>query len=641
MTVNKTHSSRLLFYHECREYAMLYLHIFLMISSLLQPKYLFVLVLASYLAFGLHHLSEFVTADEHYWVSERIPQYWDAVSQGKWRKTFINDKPGVSLALVSGVATWLSPQSEEHCVDQKDKTILCQTNETAVLYHSFRLPILLLNGCLLILLFYLISKLTTPYTALLATTLTALSPILLGISQILNPDSLLWSFGTIGLFSFLVFLKENQWRFLILTTLCTGFALLSKYAALVLVPFYFFLILASFLFREDSLSSEKKFPLGRPLAALALVTGGAITLLCLFLPALLLNEKYSEQFLATIPHKGILFGTGGFFFGLLLIDVFFFRSTFLIKIRHLIERHFRFFRIIPLLFFVFLSAVIILRVSVPNWDIFASLPFDIKNFENARYYGVTVNFFEAFLLEWNPLVFTLTPITLFGLGFFLIRSFQKQNPQLLFFAVIFPVLSFAYLVLFLISDVLVTPRYSILLFSFMAFLAALGLSSLTDLFTKKYAFAPLALFFLVFGASLISLLRIEPFYFNYSNFLLPKHALVSDSWGYGGYEAAQFLNSLPEAEQLTVWSDYYGVCEFFHGRCLTAYTFDKETIQPDYYVLTRRGGIRYRSRYDRWEEKSGLVAYKYYTSPNPAWELLIGDRPGNFVRVVKVEKETP
>jgi hypothetical protein len=78
---------------------------------------------------------------------------------------------------------------------------------------------------------------------------------------------------------------------------------------------------------------------------------------------------------------------------------------------------------------------------------------------------------------------------------------------------------------------------------------------------------------------------------------------------------------------------------FFVGRCLTAYTFDQNEIKPDYYVLTRRGKIRYMSRYPRWERLSGLRAYQYYGTPDPAWELHIGDRPGNFIRVVKVENK--
>ena len=69
-----------------------------------------------------------------------------------------------------------------------------------------------------------------------------------------------------------------------------------------------------------------------------------------------------------------------------------------------------------------------------------------------------------------------------------------------------------------------------------------------------------------------------------------------------------------------------------------AYTFDQNLVRPDYYVLTRRGKIRYMSRADRWERLSGLTAYKHYDIPDPDWQMLVDDRPGNFIRVVRVKK---
>jgi hypothetical protein len=243
-----------------------------------------------------------------------------------------------------------------------------------------------------------------------------------------------------------------------------------------------------------------------------------------------------------------------------------------------------------------------------------------------------------FFLEWIPILFSLTPITLIGtLSFFLSTLRKDISPDTRFIAITFPILIVLYLFIFLAVGLLVTPRYSILLYPLFAFLAALGISHMATHF-KTVSFIRPILFLLILGASLLSLYSIKPFYFNYSNLLLPKQALISDSWGYGGYEAAEYLNSLPNASALTVWSDYYGVCEFFVGKCLTAYTFNGNEIQPDYYVLTRRGKIRYMSRYDRWEQKSGLTAYRYYDRTDPAWSLAIDDRPGNYVKVFKVEK---
>lgn len=609
------------------------------LRKLIQPKPLFALVLALYALFGSLHLSQFVTADEHYWVEERIPQYWKAVAEQRWTKTFINDKPGVSLALVSGIGYALNKDASLHCQEMDDKIIDCQEAKTQFLYGSFRLPILIMNGLLLILLFFLISKVTDSWVALWTISLTALSPILLGSSQIINPDSLLWSFSIVGIFSFLALLETGLYRYVILAIIATGLALLSKYVAIILLPFYCLLAGISLILKSgDSSSDSLRKNTVFLITAITAITIGSIAFLCLFLPALVLNDKYIHLFLNTIPHKGLFFTMGILPLAFIIIDTFFFRSVLVLKIHAFYKSKISFFRIIPLLFLLFIITIITLRIGFPALDIFTKIPFDIKDFENARYYGALPTLLEMIILQWNPILFSLTPITLIGAFIFLYRSSVGHTDRKgILFSITLPIFTVLYLLIFLIAGILVTPRYSILLYPIFAFLAALGYSSIATIFAQ-YRLTRIILTIVILGASMVSLVGIKPFYFNYSNFLLPNQALISDSWGYGGYEAAVYLNTLPNAAELTVWSDYYGVCEFIVGKCLTAYSFDGTVIRPDYYVLTRRGKIRYMSRYDRWEQKSGLTAYRYYDRSDPAWSLKIGGRPGNYVKVFQVQK---
>ena len=297
---------------------------------------------------------------------------------------------------------------------------------------------------------------------------------------------------------------------------------------------------------------------------------------------------------------------------------------------------FPFRKTLPLLFLAVFALLVIGRNAVSDWNLFVRIPFDIKDLSDARYYGDLPNFFEALLLEWNPLVFSLTPITLAGfilLLWFLLRR-RSAFPLL---ATVFLGFVFFYPLALLFVNIVLTARYAILLYPLLAFLAALGFDVLARQ-TSRFRLLPIVITLCLFSTSLGSLALARPFYFNYTNFLLPRDALVHDAWGYGGYEAAQYLNALPDAKHLTVWADYYGVCEFFIGRCLTAYTFDRSLVRPDYYVLTRRGKMRYMSRYSRWERLSGLTAYKYYAAPDPEWSLSVGDRSGNFIRVVKVDE---
>ncbi len=595
-------------------------------------------IIAAYLAFGLHHIGQFITADEHYWVEERIPQYWDAITNQNWKKTFINDKPGVTLALVSGVGLLSEPHPEKHSSENQDRTLAYDINSTESLYTIFRLPILIINGLLLIYLFWIIGRVAGPWVALWTTAFSALSPILLGISQIINPDSLLWSIGGAAIFSYLAFLKIGEKRYFWLTAIFLGFALLAKYAAFILLPFFLILIVSRFLFDGHITDiHELSARLKRDFLAWTGIATISIALLCLFLPALLIDSKYAFGLFATVHNKTAFAAVAVTFLSLFLIDTFAFGNKLLLLLRRSLARLRFAHMLLPAIFFAVFIGLIAVRHLFPEWSIFAIIPFDIKDLSDARYVTDIPNFSEAFIMEWNPLVFSFTPIMLLGCLILFAAMMRKRGGECRFPAQSLLFLAFAYSILLILSNVLATPRYSILLYPVFAFLAALGIQEACHTLgrfpkvpTKTLATA------IIFLGSIASLSAIKPFYFNYANALLPEDALIHDAWGYGGYEAAQYLNSLPDAEHLTIWSDYYGVCEFFVGRCLTAYTFDPAIIQPDYYVLTRRGKIRYMSRADRWERLSGLTAYRYYDISDPAWQLWVDSRPGNFIKIVKL-----
>lgn len=607
-------------------------------QKILTPKPLFFIVLALYALFGSLHLTEFVTADEHYWLYERVPKYWNAWGDFELRKTFINDKPGVSVALVTGPALLVLPDTSEHCVEQDDRLYDCQVEDTAPLLFAFRLPLLIANGLILVYLFFLLSRLFGPWTALFASILTALSPVLIGMTQIVNPDALLWSTSAAALFSFFAVLQSNRWQDILATIVFTTLALLSKYTALILFPAFALAILIWFFAAPEEETAESlRASLIVTIVRFGIVALTSATFVLLFVPAFLLDRKYLAEYLATVPDKEVLLFTFTPIVLVFLADLFLFRARLLFTLRYLVRKSTLLVPTFTLFLLILLTGVILARSAFPSWGIYA-IPFDIKDITDARYDYFIPNFFEAFFLEWHAILFSLTPIFLGGLialaAFGLAKKSIRHAPT----ALSLSIFAISFTVVLIHSNILATARYAIMLFPLLALLAAFGLSEIAQL-GKKYGkeWRPtIALLTLV--ASVASLLLIYPFYANYANTLLPKQALVTDAWGYGGYEAAEYLNTLPNASELTVWSDYYGVCEFFVGKCLTAYTFDGKAIQPDYYVLTRRGRIRYSSRYDRWEEKSGLTAYRYYDRADPAWSLEIDNRPGNYVKVFKVEK---
>jgi 4-amino-4-deoxy-L-arabinose transferase-like glycosyltransferase len=445
----------------------------------------------------------------------------------------------------------------------------------------------------------------------------------------------LWSFGSVATFAFFLSLQTGEKKWSLLAGLLFGMALLSKYAALILYPFYFGVVVLSFLLSEKKEAS--RIELMRNLKLWLMLGAVAIVIMCLFLPALLVSPGYYlGKYLFSIQHKGWLAAFGAVPVILVFLDTFLWRSRTLsyckkrqVCLRNLLAGG-------VLAFGAMLVGVIALRRMFSQWEIFSMLPFDTKELSSAIKYGVELNIFEAWLLERSPLAFALTPVALLGVALLSLFVWKYRQEKTTLFVGVSALFVFLYLALLIVTDVFTTIRYSIILYPFSGFLAAMGFWYLSEKITLKGKYVWITACLL--AASLGSLYFIKPFYLNYTSNLLPKGQILSDAWGYGGYEAAQYLNSLPEARNLTVWADYYGVCEFFVGKCLTAYTFDGNTIQPDYYVMTRRGRIRYWSRYANWERISGLKVYQYYDNKNPAWELSIGEKKENHIRVIRVER---
>jgi hypothetical protein len=320
---------------------------------------------------------------------------------------------------------------------------------------------------------------------------------------------------------------------------------------------------------------------------------------------------------------------------LIIIDQFLPKRSFLFFLKKNASRSIWLLRAIPfILAFLFLY-LIIGRNLFPYWELFENVPFDIKKFQYLDDLGLSANLQQKILLTLNPLVFSLPPVVLFLTIFSWLQASFKKNSSYFFHIFSLSVFIFSFYAAYIAMDIAAIVRYSILIFPLVSFLAALGLWQLSLRFKGNDEKNRIFLTFLLMILSLISLISIKPFYFNYSNALLPKSSIISDAWGYGGYQAAEFLNGLPDSENLTIWSDYYGVCEFFKGKCLTDYDLLTGKYSIDYYVLTRRGKIRYLQNPSKWMPENGVKALPYYDRTDPVWELEIDDRPDNYIKIFK------
>ncbi len=148
-----------------------------------------------------------MSVDEPKWLYERVPQLYTALSNGAWEETYINDKPGILPSLLAGTISSFF-----------DFTWFERRPEIFEWYlFIWRLPIVLFSAGMLLLVYLYSNRLFGKMFAVLATALIAFHPILMGISQIVNPDATLWSTSLLAFLTFFLYIKENKFRYVLLT----------------------------------------------------------------------------------------------------------------------------------------------------------------------------------------------------------------------------------------------------------------------------------------------------------------------------------------------------------------------------------------------------------------------------------------
>ncbi|MDD5083810.1 MAG: glycosyltransferase family 39 protein [Candidatus Moranbacteria bacterium] len=620
----------------------------------LSPVRLFLFVIvALFFGFGSYHITKFETTDEHFWKYERIPQYWEAIRNLHPKQTAINDKPGITTALISGIGMLVGESPQNHRVRDDIATqgnifTIYDTTLTQKINATLRIPILLFNGCFLFYFFWVLRKVTRDrWLSLWSTLFIGLSPILIGISQIINPDAFLWTFGASALLSFIALLRTNEKKFLALTAVLTGCALLSKYTANILFPIYLFLIFSHFILRFASEKTRSPESIRRyfhkEFVFFTLIFLGASIVFSIFMPAALVKPILLYKATIGFPLFHKLLWPIATTITLTLADIHCFKAKILRVIaKNINDRQYLILRACSLFAFIFFGAIFI-NGATGN----AFIPFDVL-LETAKSNGKLafptlqnahplVAFTQKLLLQAYPFTFSLpTTLLLLLLGLWLKISFTSVRKHKLLFLIL-TIIPFLYFSAALFGDVLTNARYTILLYPLMAILGALGIRALLPNASAKH---PIIITIALIILSTLSLIRIQPFYFNYANSFLPRQFTVHDGWGYGSYEAATYLNSLPNAASLIIWTDRNTVCQFFVGKCLSGTKINVETVVPDYFIITKRGVERGYTFV--WKGPSELVPHPrdyYYTQESlshPAWQLFIDDRPENFIKAIPV-----
>jgi hypothetical protein len=307
-------------------------------------------------------------------------------------------------------------------------------------------------------------------------------------------------------------------------------------------------------------------------------------------------------------------------------------------------------KILPIVF------LLVTTVALYNAWTEASL-FDLSNIKEASQdreelsfpqlarYGEPLHFFFALCIQLHNIIFSLHPIALIAFLSGCIYVVFSKNHGPMHHLIHFPTIAlFIFALGGLFSDIFVNVRYAIMLYVPIAIAAAIMIDRYTRYLHntyptfKKWKPEVMTLTLIIVFHS-ISLVATAPHYFNYESSLLPQRYTVTDSWGYGVYEAAMYLNTLPNARDIIVWSDRDGLCQFFVGKCISPIVIDLDHTDIDYFVLTRRGIIR-KPFSTRSSSGKSLDRDHYYSDAvlsDPAWQLHINDRPHNFIKVIKVK----
>ncbi|HCP08819.1 MAG TPA: hypothetical protein DIT25_03420 [Candidatus Moranbacteria bacterium] len=590
------------------------------------------IVAGIFLIFGLSDLGKFAAVDEPLWTFDRIPKYWNNVADGEFKKTMISDKPGVTVAILSGPAlNFLDPK--EYRTEREDGYLVNPKNDFERFNFLFRFPILLFSA-LMIPFFYLLTlKLSDMRTALFASIFIGLSPILLGISTIVNPDSLLWIFLPLSMLGYFAYLKENRnILYLFMAGILMGFGLLTKYITNILAIYFLLIIFAELAFAEKSSRAEFNRNFRSLLADYLMLILTALITAFLFLPAAWINPArllqitiWSEAFQKIWPFFAI--GLAAIF-----SEAFVFKSRLSYPFFDLVSRK-KIWLIRKTGFFFLLFSVF----SIANtylgmkWYDFESI------IASPKTSSLLNSFFGFFIANFYSLVFGIAPLILLLIFYAAGKNIfaKDQNSAQKWTAYLF-IFIFIYYFASAMSLVSATVRYQIVIFPIAFTIAAFGASSLLDglkLKNSRMAYGAALVFFI---AGIFSLNSIKPHYFSYASDLLPKNYVLNyKDMGDGSYEAAEFINSREGAEDLRVWTDKRGVCYFIKGKCATDIEF-KEDLQFDYFVISagRKNRIQRLSSTRGSRSVYPMDLKKLYEAEKLVFTLEIGGRPNNFVRVI-------
>ncbi|EKE16357.1 MAG: hypothetical protein ACD_11C00019G0001 [uncultured bacterium] len=596
---------------------------------------IFISIISSSLYFGLSRLKNFSGVDEPYWSYDRVPKFWQSIKEKQWRSTNICDKPGIPLAIVSGAGLpFIDDPRDYESLREKPKTPE-QVETIRDAYYHLRLPVFLFTLLSLPLFYFLIKKLLGKTTARFATIFIGFSPILLGISLIINSDSMLWILTALSTLNLFVFLEKNERKYLLASGFFLGLSVITKYVANILFVYFFFIFLLEYILHTHKNIELRKY-LPQAFKNYLTLFGIAILTAFIFFPATWI--KFSVLFNATVGNE-VFSSTWPIFatiIGLLALDIFVLKEKISTPIFNFFIRHkILLMQIIGGIFLAFAAFVFLhvyTGINIINLESIIASPKGIGEG------NVLQKYTNAISGDLYSLMFSVSPLVLFFIIFSVFRIFKNQELKRNTITVVYIIIFI--LIFYLgsaVNEVVTTVRYQIMTYPLVFVLAAIGAKQFMKIKKIKDFVPTYVAYLIVIPILLLSLFYIKPHFLAYASEILPKNMIVNlKGMGEGSIEAAYYLNTLPGAHEMTIWSDKGAVCEAFVGRCFINFkskTFKENDIK--YFVVST-------DRKSRSLKMSGgkvddVDFNKLYSHQNPEFEIIIGGRDINFVKVIKAE----
>jgi 4-amino-4-deoxy-L-arabinose transferase-like glycosyltransferase len=202
-------------------------------------------VLLSYLTIGLAallprvlDLGVFLTGDEaNFWL-RRSDIFLSAIRSGDWAATAISTHPGVTTMWLGSAGLLLQ--------DTLLGSGIVRDGSFATFLALTRLPTALVHSAGIVVGYGLLRRLLSPGVAFLAALLWAADPFVIGYSRVLHVDGLAGTFAMLSLLAACLYWHHDpRWRWLMLSGVAGGLAILSKSPALALLPVVGLLALAA------------------------------------------------------------------------------------------------------------------------------------------------------------------------------------------------------------------------------------------------------------------------------------------------------------------------------------------------------------------------------------------------------------